>query len=52
MMLYNLLYNNLLDHHLLYHLFNDLLFNMMLLTSLSKAASLLVGTIASRAAAQ
>jgi len=44
-----LLYYNLLD----YHFFNNfLLFNVMLFTSLSKAASLRVGTIAGRAAAQ
>lgn len=48
MVLDYLLNYNLLD----YHFFDDLLFDVMFFTSLSKAASFRVSTIAGRAAAQ
>ena len=46
-----LLNYNLLDYHFFNDFFNDLLFNVMLFTSFSKATSLGIGTIAGRAAA-
>mgnify|MGYP007096473285 CR=1 FL=1 len=49
MMFNDLLYYNLLNYDFF---FNNFLFNVMFFTSLSKAASFRIGTIACRAAAQ